>query len=378
MIFHYCTEGDSVLSIAREYGVSPVRLIEENGLADPDRLAVGQCLAIYRSSRAYTVRGGDTFDGIVRRFAMNARDLLKFNPGIGDKRLLYPGQSLALGRVETSYGPLTVNGCISKHISLSKLRCFSSALTYLTITDSDLIDRSGFGSQKERELIDFSAQNGILPLVLVHPFGDPETLATMIARSGYRGAQLHEAGDREVGELYARALKKAGLIALVPYSNERTDDACDWLTVPFGDHRVSTVERFHALPLDSEQAYRIMAELPYCGVEISSSDGRCIKTLPLADCTHLAYRRNSPIKKRDDGKVGFSFTATVFGSHEHREVIFDDLATLKNGLAVLGESGICGMTIYPEWCPRGLPTLLHRTFDVIKTGDERSDGHFYR
>lgn len=367
MIFHYVSAGESVLSIAREHGVSPVRLIEENALADPDRLAVGQCLAIYRSSRSYTVRGGDTFEGILRRFGTNAHELLKFNPGIGEKRLLYPGQALSLGRVETSYGPLTVNGYVNSSVSMTKLRTFSSALTYLTIINSSFSDRSGFRSQKERDLVDFSAQNGILPLLLLRPFGDPDALAESIAKAGYRGAELHGSDSEKGYEPYSDALKRAGLISVLPYSEGANGGGCSWLSVRFGDHRVPIENRFSELSRDTENTYRMMPELPYSAVEISASDGRCLRTMPLSDCARLAYRRNAPISERGDGKMSFHYSVTVSGRHERREVCFDDLATIKKGLAVLGESGICGVSVYPEWCPEGLPTLVHRMFDVIKS-----------
>lgn len=367
MTFHYCKEGDSVLSIAREYGVSPVRLIEENGLSDPDRLAVGQCIVIYKSSRSYTVRGGDTFDGICKRFALDPHALLKFNPGIGEKRLLYPGQSLALGRVEAPFGSLSVCGRVSKNISASKLRVFASALTYLSIIDSDINPRSGCRSQKERELIDFSMQNRITPILCIRLMGDPKRLAEGIVKLGYQGVEIVDGSVRAEVDAYVREFKKSGLVVLLPYSEIGNGDGCDWTAIPFGDHRLSATERYASLPLDSEHSYRMMVELPYCGIEISCVTGKCIRTLPLSDCERLAYRRNTAIAVRENGKSYFPFHVTVQGRHEHREILFDDLGEIKKGLTILGESGICGISVYPEWCPRGLPTLLHRCFDVIKS-----------
>ena len=378
MTFHYVREGENVLTIAREHGVSPVRLIEENGLADPDRLAIGQCLAIYRSSRSYTVRGGDTFDGILRRFSIGARELLKFNPGIGEKRLLYPGQSLSLGRAETPYGTMTVNGWVRRGIPLSKLRSFASALSYLTIIDSNCSDRSGFDEQKERDLIDFSFQNGILPLLLVRPFGDPSAFAKSLGRSGYRGAVLRDTGDADLINRYAEALKSASLVCILPHSTKVADASCDWLAVGFADHREPIQKRFSELICDDKSTYRMMLELPYLGVESSPSDGACLRTLPLSDCARIAYRRNAPIKIRTDGKMCFSYDVTVSGVHKEREICFEDLASIQKGLAMLGESGVSGISVHPEASPSGLPTLLHRLFDVIKAEGERADGRYAR
>ena len=357
-----------MLSIAREYGVSPVRIIEENALNDPDRLPVGHCIAIYRASRSYTVRGGDTFEGICKRFGIDAREICKFNPGIGERRLLYPGQALSLGRVESSFGGLTVNGCVSKHISGAKLRLFASALTYLTIIDSDFHPRSGCGSRKERDLIDFSYQNGILPLLSLRPFGDPLALADAVVRSGYRGAHFIDGRPKKSTSAYAEAMKKRGLTVLGTYSNGEPSNSFDWVQIPFGDHRLTSKERFSDLLKNDEITRQMMPELPCFGVELSLPDHSSVRTLPLADCPRLAYRRNAVIEHSKSGKASFTFTASgSAGARERHEVIFDDLEAIQKGLAVLGESGVCGISVYPEWCHSGLPTLLHRGFDVIQS-----------
>ena len=43
---HVVTRGETLTAIARRYGVSVNRLVEDNGLADPDRLEVGQRLQL--------------------------------------------------------------------------------------------------------------------------------------------------------------------------------------------------------------------------------------------------------------------------------------------------------------------------------------------
>ena len=48
MKIHTVKEGETVFHIARKYGVSPAKIIENNGLLNPDRLSVGQKLLIVR------------------------------------------------------------------------------------------------------------------------------------------------------------------------------------------------------------------------------------------------------------------------------------------------------------------------------------------
>ena len=80
MHIHTVKEGETVFHIARKYGVSPAKIIENNGLINPDRISVGQKLLILTPTRTYTVRGGDTLKKISRRFGVKERCILRANP----------------------------------------------------------------------------------------------------------------------------------------------------------------------------------------------------------------------------------------------------------------------------------------------------------
>ena len=46
MIIHTVSSGETVISIARTYGVPPSQIIQDNELALPEKLTVGQTLVI--------------------------------------------------------------------------------------------------------------------------------------------------------------------------------------------------------------------------------------------------------------------------------------------------------------------------------------------
>ena len=64
MTIYTVKSGDSIYSIAREYGVPSSRIITDNFLTNPGRLVVGQDLVILFPTQTHTVRGGDTLDSI--------------------------------------------------------------------------------------------------------------------------------------------------------------------------------------------------------------------------------------------------------------------------------------------------------------------------
>ena len=82
MNIHIVERGDTLSSIASEYGVSLGLLAVWNGLKPPYSLVVGQAILILSPSGYYTVREGDTLTLIARRFGLTARELYANNPNL--------------------------------------------------------------------------------------------------------------------------------------------------------------------------------------------------------------------------------------------------------------------------------------------------------
>lgn len=80
MVIHTVRKGDSIYSIAREYGVPPSRIITDNMLENPSKLAVGQSLVILFPTQTHTVRGGDTLQSIARMYRITLNELYRNNP----------------------------------------------------------------------------------------------------------------------------------------------------------------------------------------------------------------------------------------------------------------------------------------------------------
>ncbi|MDZ7753077.1 MAG: LysM peptidoglycan-binding domain-containing protein [Gammaproteobacteria bacterium] len=104
---HRVRRGDSLYVIARRYGTSVDTLMRLNGMSG-HLLAVGRDLKVPRApgttasapagaatTRAYTVRSGDSLWAIARRFNVRVHDLTRWND-LSRDTVLRPGQVLAL------------------------------------------------------------------------------------------------------------------------------------------------------------------------------------------------------------------------------------------------------------------------------------------
>ncbi|MCL6560644.1 MAG: LysM peptidoglycan-binding domain-containing protein [Firmicutes bacterium] len=86
--------GDTYFSLARRFGITVGALIAANPGVDPDRLMIGQEICIPAPvppppcpGGTYTIRPGDTFFSLARRFGTTVDALIAANPGVDPDRL---------------------------------------------------------------------------------------------------------------------------------------------------------------------------------------------------------------------------------------------------------------------------------------------------
>jgi lysozyme len=100
---HIVSAGEVLSKIAAKYGVTVDYLVKLNGIADPDRIHVGQRLKLKGNVPAskpvapqpvyYLVRSGDNLSKIAENNGTTVNQLVAWN-GIKNKNLIYAGQKL--------------------------------------------------------------------------------------------------------------------------------------------------------------------------------------------------------------------------------------------------------------------------------------------
>lgn len=111
--FHVVQAGETLLSIAVQYGISPDALAAKNKLEDPNRILAGQRLALPRSGeefaqpeggkqddRTYIVKEGDTLFAISQEFSVTVEALMEAN-NIADVSKLFVGRRLKIPEMAT-------------------------------------------------------------------------------------------------------------------------------------------------------------------------------------------------------------------------------------------------------------------------------------
>jgi spore germination protein len=186
MVIHVVAQGETLQSIADEYGVSASRLIEDNDITNPNDLAVGQAVLIVYPNQVHTVQEGDSLSGIAQNYGITEIQLLRNNPFLADREYIYPGESLIIDFTDEKAGNITTNGYAYPYIDRSILKKNLLYLTYLSIFNYSITESGELNNIEDEELINLAKSYGVAPIMVisnVNPAGqlDRETLHNILA-----------------------------------------------------------------------------------------------------------------------------------------------------------------------------------------------------
>lgn len=108
MKIHTVLLGESIRSVAEQYGVPESRILFDNELDAKQKLYPGQTLIIGEPTRTDSVRGGDTPERIAARNDMDVLTLLQNNPHLASEGLT-PSQPLNIEYPKESGNPVFVH-----------------------------------------------------------------------------------------------------------------------------------------------------------------------------------------------------------------------------------------------------------------------------
>lgn len=133
MNIHVVKAGDTLFSVAAEYGVSPAMLASQNGLDGGDRLVVGQTLVVRYPALVHTVAPGDTVWSVAAQYGVSTRTLYQNNYSLGGRSALRGGELLAISfEDEEKLGAIGVNGYAYPYIDRDLLDAALPYLSYVT------------------------------------------------------------------------------------------------------------------------------------------------------------------------------------------------------------------------------------------------------
>ena len=198
MVIHVVTAGETVYSIAEQYGVGIQNIADYNGLEPPYQLAVGQTLVILFPQLTHTVQQGETLYSIAEKYGMTYRELLRNNPGLQGRFDISPGQQLVLSFTEPKRGSIYVNSYAYPFVDIPLLERTVFYLTYLTPFTYGITADGSLVLLDDEQLIQISETYGTAPLMHLSTLTESGVFDTQRATVVLNDAALREKLTEEI------------------------------------------------------------------------------------------------------------------------------------------------------------------------------------
>lgn len=211
MTIHVVQPGETLNTIAEQYGVTPERLIIDNELPNPENLVVGQSMIVRVPIEQHTVVEGDTLEGIALAYGVTTEQILRNNPWVAAQDALEPGQILLITyEDEPKLGTALVIGYLYPFINREVHRetlpflTYQSLFTYGFTPEGDLVPVDG------QELIAAGYEAGVPPIMVLAPMSESMAFDPQIAHNMF----INQEGQNRLIENIITAMQENGYIGL--------------------------------------------------------------------------------------------------------------------------------------------------------------------
>ena len=362
MKIHTVKPGETIFKIAREHSSSPMKIIENNDLENPDRLSVGQELLILNPTRTYTVRGADTLEKIKERFKVEKEKLNAYNPYLAGGDKIYPGQLLAIKYDTPKLRLALANGYLFSGCSEERLSLCMPYLNYLTLSSAKRTERGIVRIFDDRWAVDMAKERGKIPLCRIYDNINEDyknsyidEILSYLKNGGYKGVTLasHKAIKRADGgfcdfliSLKKQLLENDLLLFSELDGNEEINlpDICDGYTLAYEKCNLEDIPTFENGEKRVLEEFADRCEAPKTFVELPSFGYVGTEEIRTKDAERLAYSSAKEINYDKEKKINrFEFNKYRGSKKEVVNVIYESLHNVKAKLDALGELGFMGV-----------------------------------
>ena len=362
MQIHRVKAGETLYSIAREYGVSPKKTAEINGLKNPDRLAVGRELLILFPRRSYTARRGDTVESISRRFSVEKSEIIKNNPSLSGSEKIYPEEILSLGYCDQRRSTALTEGYLYKGTPREKI---SFALPYLSSVclSSEVLEggrlRSAFnfGRREIENLGKRCALRVYCPEKYAEDDFSAQLLNSLIKKADSLGlyditiAAKRAMADKGFINFLSTLKSTAGNITLSLECDEKVPEEISGIAdrLILTDSKSQNPDFYRELS-EKAGAYRIMLDIsPFASVDEMP--------VPIDEALALADEKGIALSERDSDGM-------LIGSLYGKKMIIPSMKKTKAKLDLIGELGLLGACIDIMRCPKHTIKMLSSLYET--------------
>ncbi|KGM97531.1 spore gernimation protein [Clostridium novyi A str. 4552] len=191
MVIYVVKPGDSIYSIAKNYGMSPDKIIRDNEINNVNHLVVGQSLVLLPEDKKYTVIAGDSLYTIAKKFNTTVQSILDVNPSISSPETLSIGQVIIIPSTRR-IGSIEVNGYAYPNINIDVLRKTLPYLTYLSIFNYEVTANGELIDIPDENLIKEARNSGVAPLMVITNIDKGTNFSSDILHSIFNNEEIQQ------------------------------------------------------------------------------------------------------------------------------------------------------------------------------------------
>ncbi len=381
MYIYRIKDDEDVYEIAREYGISPIKLATDNEITTK-LMPRGRELVIIQPTRTYNVRSGDTLESISLRFKVDKEDLVRMNPELAGRERIYAGQLLTIKTSGGRMGVISTNGYFYRGCREDRLIRLMPYLTYVTVCSAIYKDgkiSSLFSAESVTSLI---KSTGRAPMVRVYlaevPRGEARrdfiSSITILAKSGgFAGVTVSDLSARcesrdEAAELVLAARKSLMESDLLFFAEG--DSECDCSYMEYADAGIITYDKLHKEDIpdfetgekstftafaDDCDSGRTFVEMPCFALAMG-------KYIDRGEAIRITDRRRAAIINDEEKKI----SVAAYGKGRKKEIIYENLENTRARLELISELGYMGISFdIGRICLSEL-MMVSETFSIVR------------
>ena len=202
MNIHVVQKGETLFSIAQQYGVSARLLQKLNQVPTDGALVPGQTLVVLLPERTHVVRRGDTVWSIAREHGISTRELYQNNIFLQGQGALIPGEELILSLQDVHReGSLGVNGYAYPFINGDLLRQVLPYMTYVTPFTYGIGANGRLVPLRDEGILAAAGQYGVLPWMHLSSLTEEGWFSSSRAETLLKSSQRQEALLEQIKEI---------------------------------------------------------------------------------------------------------------------------------------------------------------------------------
>lgn len=353
-------ENEDIYAVAREFGISPMKISEDNELTIKSNLPLGRELLIITPTRTYNVRSGDTLDKIARKFSIKKDSIQRMNPELSGRERIYQGQLLTVKTEGGRYGMINTNGYFYRGCTQDRLIRAIPHLGYVTVCSAIYKNGQVHNLFRTDEMVSLTRSCGRVPMIRIYMTEIPKEDATddfiksitILAKGGgFSGITLSSPAnmirDKKAVDAFVltvrRALMDSDLLLFIEGDLNKNVSYME-----YANAGILTYDKLHMKDIPSFEQGEMAALIDFSEKSESSRTFVEISSFAYAGDKYIEKSEAMRITDRKRGEICYDgakkITVTKYGKNKTREIAYESLENTKSKLELISELGFMGVS----------------------------------